>query len=49
MVPIFFLTNDDELKRLKIKGGKLGDIAPTILSVMKVGAPIEMNGEVLLS
>ena len=48
IIAVFFLTNDEDLKGLKIKDGKLGDIAPTILSVMKVDAPIEMDGEVLL-
>jgi len=49
MVPVFFLTNDEELKELKIRDGKLGDVAPTLLSVMKVDAPVEMDGDVLLS
>ncbi len=48
LVPVFFLTNDENLKGLKIKDGKLGDIAPTILSVMKVDTPVEMDGNVLL-
>lgn len=48
LVPIFFLTNDKELKDLKIRNGKLGDIAPTLLEVMKVDKPDEMDGEVLL-
>jgi len=49
MVPVFFITNDDDLKELKIKNGKLGDIAPTILKVMNIDKPAEMDGEVLLS
>lgn len=49
MVPIFFLTDDEELKGKKIRNGKLGDVAPTILEVMKVEKPAEMDGEVLLS
>jgi 2,3-bisphosphoglycerate-independent phosphoglycerate mutase len=32
----------------KIKDGKLGDIAPTILNLMGVPAPAEMTGEVLI-
>ena len=48
MVPVFFLTKEDDLKDLKIRNGKLGDIAPTILKVMKVDKPAEMDGEVLL-
>jgi 2,3-bisphosphoglycerate-independent phosphoglycerate mutase len=48
LVPVFFITNEDDLKRLKIKNGKLGDIAPTLLKVMNVAKPIEMDGDVLL-
>lgn len=48
MVPVFFLTNDEELKKLQIKNGKLGDIAPTILSIMNVKSPTEMDGNILL-
>jgi len=32
-----------------LKDGKLGDIAPTILSLMGEQIPEEMTGEVLLS
>lgn len=32
----------------KVKAGKLGDIAPTILQLMGVPAPAEMTGEVLI-
>lgn len=32
----------------KVKAGKLGDIAPTILKLMGVPAPAEMTGEVLI-
>lgn len=32
----------------QVKNGKLGDIAPTILSLMGVPAPTEMTGEVLI-
>jgi len=48
MVPIFFLTNEEELKGLKIRNGKLGDVAPTLLEIMKVEKPVEMDGDVLL-
>jgi len=48
MVPIFFLTNDEELKGLKVRNGKLADVAPTLLKVMNVESPEEMDGEVLL-
>ena len=32
----------------KIKDGKLGDIAPTILKIMGVETPKEMTGEILI-
>jgi 2,3-bisphosphoglycerate-independent phosphoglycerate mutase len=31
-----------------VKSGKLADIAPTILKIMGIGIPKEMNGEVLV-
>lgn len=48
LVPVFFLTNQEELKSKKIKNGKLGDVAPTLLDIMKVDTPKEMDGDVLL-
>jgi 2,3-bisphosphoglycerate-independent phosphoglycerate mutase len=44
-VPLFII--DNEWKG-KIKAGKLADIAPTILSIMKLPIPPEMTGEVLI-
>jgi 2,3-bisphosphoglycerate-independent phosphoglycerate mutase len=38
----------DKTDRLEIKDGKLGDLAPTILTLMGVEIPAEMTGEVLL-
>lgn len=43
-VPIFLL--DDNYK--KIKDGKLADIAPTILKIMDLPIPSEMDGEILV-
>jgi len=43
-VPIFLL--DDNYKT--IKDGKLADIAPTILKLMDIAAPAEMDGNVLV-
>jgi 2,3-bisphosphoglycerate-independent phosphoglycerate mutase len=34
--------------RGKLKDGKLGDLAPTILTLMGIPAPKEMTGDVLL-
>lgn len=45
MVPLIFVT---DRKQVEIKNGKLGDIAPTILSLMKVKIPHEMTGEVII-
>ena len=44
MVPCFALNTGFE----KIKKGKLGDIAPTILHIMGVKIPTEMTGEILI-
>ncbi|HEY4874364.1 MAG TPA: 2,3-bisphosphoglycerate-independent phosphoglycerate mutase [Puia sp.] len=45
LVPFFII--DNEWKG-KIKQGKLGDLAPTILSMMHLEIPKEMTGEVLI-
>ncbi len=44
-VPLFIISND---WHGAIKEGKLGDIAPTILTVMGLPIPAEMTGEVLI-
>lgn len=44
-VPFFLITNE---AISGIKEGKLGDLAPTILSRMGVTIPVEMTGEVLV-
>jgi 2,3-bisphosphoglycerate-independent phosphoglycerate mutase len=33
---------------LKLKNGKLADIAPTILEIMSLDIPVAMNGKSLL-
>lgn len=43
-VPLFLIANDFTGK---LKPGKLGDIAPTILAYMGITIPAEMTGEVL--
>ena len=45
LVPFFII--DKEWKG-KIKPGKLGDIAPTILTLMQLPIPKEMTGEILI-
>ncbi len=41
-VPFILCNNDYSLKE-----GKLGDIAPTILNLLKIDIPNEMTGELL--
>ena len=47
MNPVPFFIIDNEWKG-KVKAGKLGDIAPTILTTMQLPIPKEMTGEVLI-
>jgi 2,3-bisphosphoglycerate-independent phosphoglycerate mutase len=47
MNPVPFFIIDKEWGG-KIKPGKLGDIAPTILTMMQLPVPKEMTGEVLI-
>ena len=47
MNPVPFFIIDKEW-RGKIKPGKLGDIAPTILTIMQLPIPNEMTGEILI-
>ncbi|RYZ44987.1 MAG: 2,3-bisphosphoglycerate-independent phosphoglycerate mutase, partial [Chitinophagaceae bacterium] len=44
LVPLFVIDNN---WKGSLKEGKLGDIAPTILTMMGLGIPEEMTGEVL--
>jgi 2,3-bisphosphoglycerate-independent phosphoglycerate mutase len=44
-VPFFIIDND---WKGKIKPGKLGDIAPTILTTMGIPIPKEMTGNILI-
>jgi 2,3-bisphosphoglycerate-independent phosphoglycerate mutase len=44
-VPLFVISNE---YRGSVKPGKLGDIAPSILTVMGLPIPAEMTGEVLV-
>jgi 2,3-bisphosphoglycerate-independent phosphoglycerate mutase len=46
LVPFFII---DKVWKGKIKPGKLGDIAPTILTMMQLPIPKEMTGEILIS
>jgi 2,3-bisphosphoglycerate-independent phosphoglycerate mutase len=44
LVPCIII--DDDVKA--VKDGKLGDIAPTVLSILGVKIPKEMSGNVLV-
>lgn len=46
-VPLIYINNRPE--QYSLKDGRLCDIAPTILSIMKLPVPPEMEGEVLVS
>ncbi|MGB3075831.1 MAG: 2,3-bisphosphoglycerate-independent phosphoglycerate mutase [Chitinophagales bacterium] len=43
-VPLFLI---DNYLKMKLKNGKLADLAPTILSIMGVDIPKEMTGDIL--
>ena len=45
LVPLFLISNNYQGA---LKDGKLGDIAPTILSLMKLPIPKEMTGKILV-
>lgn len=45
LVPLFII---DREWSGKVKSGKLGDIAPTILTLMNLPIPIEMTGDILI-
>jgi 2,3-bisphosphoglycerate-independent phosphoglycerate mutase len=44
-VPLFLI---DHEPGIKLKNGKLADLAPTILTLMGLPLPQEMNGEILI-
>ncbi len=46
LVPLFLISND---YTGALNNGKLGDIAPSILSYMGITIPVEMTGKILLS
>jgi 2,3-bisphosphoglycerate-independent phosphoglycerate mutase len=46
-VPVIFISNDAE--KYTIKDGKLADLAPSILSLMEIEKPKEMDGEIIIT
>lgn len=47
--PVPFIVVSDEFKNIKLKSeGKLADIAPTMLALMKIAVPAEMTGDILV-
>ena len=46
LVPCILVSNDSNFK---IEDGKLGDLAPTILTIMGEQIPVEMTGNILVS
>ena len=45
LVPFFVISND---YKGKLKNGKLGDLAPSILTIMHLPVPKEMTGDILI-
>lgn len=48
LVPVFLVHQQEKLKEVTLKSGKLGDVAPTILTLMGLPIPPEMTGESLI-
>jgi 2,3-bisphosphoglycerate-independent phosphoglycerate mutase len=46
--PVPFVLIDDSYKKIKVKNGVLGDIAPTILHILNIKKPEEMTGQNLI-
>ena len=44
-VPVFYISNQP---KGRIKDGKLGDLAPTALSLMNIPLPEQMTGNILI-
>lgn len=48
-VPCFYISKDNGKGEVKIKDGKLGDVAPTILTMLGMDIPEAMTGDLLIS
>jgi 2,3-bisphosphoglycerate-independent phosphoglycerate mutase len=47
LVPMIAIPPDDQTQ-LMVRGGKLGDVAPTLLSLMGIEVPAAMTGEIIV-
>ena len=46
--PVRLLLVDDNRKTQRLREGRLGDIAPTLLELMNLEKPVQMDGQSLL-
>jgi 2,3-bisphosphoglycerate-independent phosphoglycerate mutase len=46
--PVRLLLLDDSRKGVRLREGRLGDVAPTILELMGLEKPVQMTGRSLL-
>jgi 2,3-bisphosphoglycerate-independent phosphoglycerate mutase len=46
--PVPFILIGNDVKNIRLKNGRLADIAPTILELMGIDKPVEMTGESLI-
>ena len=47
-VNFILISNEEKLKRVKLRKGEQSDVAPTILDIMKINKPKEMTGKSLI-
>jgi 2,3-bisphosphoglycerate-independent phosphoglycerate mutase len=47
-VPLILVSQDEKLKKIKLRNGKLADIAPTMLQILGIKKPKEMTTESLI-
>jgi len=47
-VPFIVISDDERLKKIKLKNGGQKDVAPTVLDIMGLEKPQEMTGDVLI-
>ncbi len=47
-VPVIFVGNDVNKDNYEVNEGKLGDLAPSILSILEIPIPMEMTGDIII-